>query len=389
MTKATRPILIAAILLAASAAAAQDISDSSRSELARAFIAPPDASRPGVYWYFMDGNQAREAMTADLRGHAQGGSAQGAVPGGQYRCAPRPGGFHERGVAGQLRPCRSHRRPNWAWKSFSAPAPAGRRRRPVDRPGPFDAAPARQLGPGHGPRPVHRHPSGSRAAQAIDVRRAFPGARRKRQAWHADVAVLAFPTPAKAEPPELLDVKALYETQPYSIWKHVPRFIPSQADYAEPPAGAAIDPAQGPRPHLAAAARWLARLGSAAGRLDRHAVCRAQHRRDDSRPRPRPATASRPTSSTRRHLPIISSSSTGSSWTKSDPAVPDADGRRSIWTAGRRVRRTGRPLFARSSGNVAATIPSRFFPPTPASSSARGRRPNGSSGISARLPRSS
>ena len=30
------------------------------------FLNPPDSERPGVYWYFMDGNTSREAMTADL-----------------------------------------------------------------------------------------------------------------------------------------------------------------------------------------------------------------------------------------------------------------------------------------------------------------------------------
>ena len=27
---------------------------------------PPDSARPGVYWYFMDGNLSKEAMTKDL-----------------------------------------------------------------------------------------------------------------------------------------------------------------------------------------------------------------------------------------------------------------------------------------------------------------------------------
>ena len=30
------------------------------------FLNPPDSARPGVYWYFMDGNLSREGMTADL-----------------------------------------------------------------------------------------------------------------------------------------------------------------------------------------------------------------------------------------------------------------------------------------------------------------------------------
>jgi len=34
--------------------------------LEEAFVNPPDTARPGVYWYFMDGNLSKEAMTKDL-----------------------------------------------------------------------------------------------------------------------------------------------------------------------------------------------------------------------------------------------------------------------------------------------------------------------------------
>jgi hypothetical protein len=71
-----------------------------------------------------------------------------------------------------------------------------------------------------------------------------PELAQKRDAWHADVAVLAFPTSVKTEAPDLLDVKALFDTQPYSSWKHVPRFVPSAAVYPEPPIDASVDPAQ-------------------------------------------------------------------------------------------------------------------------------------------------
>jgi len=37
-----------------------------RSTLQQEFMTPPDVARPGVYWYFMDGNMNRDAMTADL-----------------------------------------------------------------------------------------------------------------------------------------------------------------------------------------------------------------------------------------------------------------------------------------------------------------------------------
>ena len=38
----------------------------STDKLKEAFKNPPDTSKPGVYWYFMDGNLSREAMTKDL-----------------------------------------------------------------------------------------------------------------------------------------------------------------------------------------------------------------------------------------------------------------------------------------------------------------------------------
>ena len=34
--------------------------------LVAGFMNPPDSARPGVYWYFMDGNLSREGMTRDL-----------------------------------------------------------------------------------------------------------------------------------------------------------------------------------------------------------------------------------------------------------------------------------------------------------------------------------
>jgi hypothetical protein len=41
--------------------------------LKQGFLNPPDSARPGVYWYFMDGNLDREAMTADLESMKKAG----------------------------------------------------------------------------------------------------------------------------------------------------------------------------------------------------------------------------------------------------------------------------------------------------------------------------
>lgn len=37
------------------------------------FLNPPDSAKPGVYWYFMDGNLSREGMTADLESMKKAG----------------------------------------------------------------------------------------------------------------------------------------------------------------------------------------------------------------------------------------------------------------------------------------------------------------------------
>ena len=54
-----------------------------------------------------------------------------------------------------------------------------------------------------------------------------------REDWYEDVSVLAFPTPSDDVVIDELDLKTLKETQPYSIWKHIPRYVRSDATYKE------------------------------------------------------------------------------------------------------------------------------------------------------------
>ncbi len=42
-------------------------------DLKQAFLNPPDSAKPGVYWYFMDGNLDREEMTKDLESMKEAG----------------------------------------------------------------------------------------------------------------------------------------------------------------------------------------------------------------------------------------------------------------------------------------------------------------------------
>jgi hypothetical protein len=47
--------------------------DISLDRIKKSFANPPDSVRPGVYWYFMDGNLSREQMTADLESMKKAG----------------------------------------------------------------------------------------------------------------------------------------------------------------------------------------------------------------------------------------------------------------------------------------------------------------------------
>ncbi len=212
--------------------------------LAAGFATPPDAARPGVYWYFMDGNQDRAAMEADLVAMHRAGLRKAlflevniGVPRGpvDFMSEPWQENFaHAARTADRLgMQLILGTGPGWAGAGGPWVDPARSMQHlcsssvRVTGPGPFTA----KL-----PVPPPRPPSAFAGLS--------PELAQQREAWHADVAVLAFPTPAATAPPEMLDVKALFETQPYSIWKHVPRFVPSQAEWPAAPPEAAVDPAR-------------------------------------------------------------------------------------------------------------------------------------------------
>lgn len=58
--------LLVGVLLPGLAARAADEGESPGDDLAKAFAAPPDASKPWVYWWWLDGAASKEGITADL-----------------------------------------------------------------------------------------------------------------------------------------------------------------------------------------------------------------------------------------------------------------------------------------------------------------------------------
>lgn len=216
----------------------------SAGSLEKSFLTPPDSARPGVYWYFMDGNMDRELMEVDLQSMYDVGLRKAlflevfiGVPRGPIKFMSEPwqdnfanavkfadklgieiilgtgpgwsgsGGPWVKPEQSMQHLCASSVNVNTAGKTT------------LQLPVPAPMKPSRFAGM-----------SKSLSAQ--------------RDQWYTDVAVLAFPTPMDTAAPDHLDVKALHKTDPYSIWKHVLRHVPSAAEYTEPSEASIIDPNQ-------------------------------------------------------------------------------------------------------------------------------------------------
>ena len=211
-------------------------------ELKEAFSSPPDAARPGVYWYFMDGNMDREMMEVDLESMHKAGLRKALFLEVNIGVPRGPVDFMSEAWQDNFANAARHADqlgieiilgtgPGWAGSGGPWVKPEQSMQHlcassvQINTPGP-----AQVKLPVPAPLPTSRFAglSGHLVKQ--------------RNEWVADVAVLAFPTPAPTPAPHHLDVKALQKTDPYSIWKHVLRQVPSTAEYPEPAATAVIQP---------------------------------------------------------------------------------------------------------------------------------------------------
>jgi hypothetical protein len=208
------------------------------------FLKPPSSAKPGVYWYFMDGNQDRDEMTADLEAMARVGlnsviflEVNIGVPRGPVdfmseewqdnfahavRTAERLGMEVFMGTG-----------PGWAGSGGPWVKPEDAMQHLVGNStnviGPI--AFSGKLAVPEPPEPNH-----------------FAGLNEEwskvRDGWYRDVAVLAFPSPEGEATFDLADLKTLKDTTPYSIWKHTVRYVPTSVTYSEPAPEAVIDPAE-------------------------------------------------------------------------------------------------------------------------------------------------
>ena len=208
------------------------------------FINPPDSARPGVYWYFMDGNLDSAGMTADLESMKQAGigyvvflEVNVGVPRGKvdfltdewqdlYEHAVREAErLGIRIVLGSG--------PGWAGSGGPWVTPAQSMTHLV-------ASDTTVAGPA---------PFGSLLAKPKPRRPFFgeesltPALKQLRDNWYEDVVVLAFPTPEIDFRISAIDEKALFYRAPYTSQPGVVPYISAPATFNEMP-GAAIDKAK-------------------------------------------------------------------------------------------------------------------------------------------------
>ncbi len=207
------------------------------SSLEANFRNPPDEARPGVYWYFMDGNLTREGMTADLEAMQQAGignliflEVNVGVPRGpvEFMSPPWQALFKHAveeakrlGIAITL-----NAGPGWTGSGGPWIDPARSMQHLV-------ASEVKITGParfdGQLPTPQPRPPyfgNGGLSSQMLQAR----------QDYYQDVAVLAIPTVNDTRLSDI-DEKALYKRDPYTSAPRVKAYLP------EPPPETASDPA--------------------------------------------------------------------------------------------------------------------------------------------------
>ena len=229
------------VLVAATAPGAE----SPALSLEEAFLHPPGAARPWVYWFFMDGNLSREGITADLEA---------------MRRAELGGAIIMEVNVGIPRGTVDFMSPQWRALFKHAVAEAERLGLAIA----LNAGPgwAGSGGPWIQPEQAMQH----LVASALEVsgpkrfegvlprpqrRPAFfgdgrlpPALEKAKNEFYRDVAVLAFPTPAGNERIAHIDEKALYVRAPYSSQPGVKAFLPAPADHPAVPAGAAVESAR-------------------------------------------------------------------------------------------------------------------------------------------------
>ena len=211
-----------------------DAKDDQLSSLRKNFLNPPDSARPGVYWYFMDGNMSKEAMTADLESMKAVGignvlflEVNIGVPRGKVdllsdqwqemfthavREAERLGITISLGVGP-------------GWSGSGGPWVTGHESMQHLVSTTVQVS-ANTKGPIILSKPDPKKPYFGEGAFTPELKKRWND-------FYEDVAVLAFPTPTEVLKIADIDEKALYYRAPYTSVPGTKQFLPTQANHQQ------------------------------------------------------------------------------------------------------------------------------------------------------------
>ena len=199
--------------------------------LEQLFENPPPSAKPGVYWYFNDGNLNSSQMTAELENMKDVGlnevlflEVDNGVPKGPVQWMSEP------------------------WQNAFVQAVRDAERLGMDVKLGIGPGWCGSGGPWIKPENAMQHLVFSsvdfQGPQAVSQKLPVPDQRKEpfltmRDPFYEDFAVYAFPS----TPPVIADIdeKALYKREPYTSFKHVKTYLPTAAHYTEP-AGGVIAP---------------------------------------------------------------------------------------------------------------------------------------------------
>ena len=202
-------------------------------EMENNFLNPPDSARPGVYWYFMNGNLNGKEMTADLESMKAAGL--GNLVFLEVDIDEPPGG-----PVAFMSP---------KWQELFVQSVRDAERLGIDITLGIGPGWCGSGGPWVKPEQAMQHLvfssvelKGPQSYASI-----LPMPKQRSTEWHTmdspyyeDIAVLAFPSrkPVIAD----IDEKALFYRGPYTLRKEVKPYLPTSARYAEPGADGVIQP---------------------------------------------------------------------------------------------------------------------------------------------------
>lgn len=207
------------------------------------FVHPPNSAKPGVYWYFMDGNMSAKSITEDLEAMKKAGIGNLVFLEVNVGIPRGPVDFLSEEWQNMFAHAVSESKrlgieitlgigPGWTG-SGGPWVPIGQSMQHLVSSTISVSGGSKQ--PIVLPVPPPKPPYFGEGAFSPELKKTWTD-------FYEDVAVLAYPTPAIALPKiKDIDEKALYYRAPYSSAPGVKQFLPSVTEYAAQPAGAAIE----------------------------------------------------------------------------------------------------------------------------------------------------